>query len=386
MAQPRQVVVIGNPGNRRIELFQAALRGLDLPAAQVVAYHDLLVGRVQLADVVAPGALVRIESPGKEWEVERALLLLGATDDEGYACLSRAEIEVLPFERGRILPSRQWYRGWYTLLEQIAHQLAACPPHHVMMPPSEIAAMFDKPMCHRRFVQAGLPVPRSLGDIRSYDELLDTMMAQRCARVFVKLAHGSSASGVVAYQTKGVEHHATTTVEMVQQNGELRLYNSRRIRVYRDQREIALLIDALCRERVQVEQWLPKAGIADQSFDLRVMVIGGQVCHVVARLSRSPMTNLHLLNARGDAAAVQARMGASAWAELCQSAQRATACFPGSLYAGLDILVAPDFRRHAILEINAFGDLLPGVAWSGHDTYTTEMLALSPAAIQHTYA
>ena len=52
-----------------------------------------------------------------------------------------------------------------------------------------------------------------------------------------------------------------------------------------------------------------------------------------------------------------------------------TTCFPGSLHGGLDLLIAPDFRRHALLEVNAFGDLLPDLLWEGEDTYTAQVRA-----------
>jgi hypothetical protein len=58
---------------------------------------------------------------------------------------------------------------------------------------------------------------------------------------------------------------------------------------------------------------MPKAGIDGRTFDLRVLVIAGRARHAVARLSRGPMTNLHLLNERGDPARV-ARIAAS-WDE-----------------------------------------------------------------------
>jgi hypothetical protein len=45
------------------------------------------------------------------------------------------------------------------------------------------------------------------------------MREQNCHRGFVKLAYGSSASGVVAYQTDGRRHLATTTVETLRQRG-----------------------------------------------------------------------------------------------------------------------------------------------------------------------
>lgn len=88
------------------------------------------------------------------------------------------------------------------------------------------------------------------------------------------------------------------------------------------------------------------------------------------------MTNLHLLNTRADPERVRERMGTEAWEAALRSCEQAMAGFPGSLYAGLDLLIAPDYRRHAVLEVNAFGDLLPGVLWEGQDTYTAEISAM----------
>jgi len=139
------------------------------------------------------------------------------------------------------------------------------------------------------------------------------------------------------------------------------------------------LIDALCRHRVHVEQWLPKAGFDNRTFDLRVVVIAGRACHTVARLSRSPMTNLHLLNERGDQDAVRERVGWPAWEAAMRNFELAMECFPGSLYAGIDLLFTPGHRRHVVIEVNAFGDLLPGVLWRGQETYATELRAMAGA-------
>ena len=72
------------------------------------------------------------------------------------------------------------------------------------------------------------------------------------------------------------------------------------IRRYHQAAEVADLIDALAREGVQVEEWLPKAGLDESVFDLRVVVIGGEARHAVVRMGPGPMTNLHLGNRRGD--------------------------------------------------------------------------------------
>lgn len=373
--RPARCVIVGNPSSRRVELFQQALGARGLPPAQLISYRDLIAGRASLPEAVAPGSLLRIESPGKDNEVERDLLAAGAglPDEPGFARISRAQAERLTLERGRILYPRQWYLGFCSVLAEIERQRAQCPPHSLMSHPDEIAAMFDKRACHQRMRAAGVAVPRGLGPIGSYEELLAAMRRERLARVFVKLAHGSSASGVVALQVSARDQLATTTVELVESAGELRLYNSRRLRTYRDPRTIAALIDALCQHCVHAEQWLPKAGSEGKTCDLRVVVIGGRVRHVVVRLSRGPMTNLHLLNARGSFATLLERMGPAAWEIASQTCLQAMACFPRSRYAGIDLLICPGYQRHAVLEINAFGDLLPGVMHAGEDTYGAEI-------------
>src|SRR5262249_23126231 len=191
--------------------------------------------------------------------------------EELFAGLLRGAGRVLSLGRGRIFYPRQWYLGYCVTLRLIELQLAECPPPRLppkwMNSPAEIALMFDKIACHLALGSRGAPVAPSLGAVGSFDELGERMKERNWRRVFVKLPYGSSASGVVAYQTDGRRQQATTTVEAARQNEDLRLYNSRRVRVYRDWREIAELIDALCRHRVHVEQWLPKAGFDNRTFD-----------------------------------------------------------------------------------------------------------------------
>jgi hypothetical protein len=82
-------VILGNPENRRVALFQAALEGLGLGRASVVSYIDLLNGQVKLEQFVSPDSLIRIESTGEDWEVERAILKIGATQIDDDSCSER---------------------------------------------------------------------------------------------------------------------------------------------------------------------------------------------------------------------------------------------------------------------------------------------------------
>jgi hypothetical protein len=172
---------------------------------------------------------------------------------------------------------------------------------------------------------------------------------------------------------------ALTTVAEASVNGCVRLYCSKRLRGLQDEVELARLVDRLCRERVQVERWLPKARCGGRNFDLRVVVIGGVPRHALVRTHAGVFTNLTLGGRRGDLKWVQERMGSNAWQELLASCTRAAMAFGESHTLGVDVLVRPDYRRHAVLEVNAFGDLLLGCTDRGEDTYTATLASWEAA-------
>jgi glutathione synthase/RimK-type ligase-like ATP-grasp enzyme len=245
--------------------------------------------------------------------------------------------------------------------------------------------MFDKVRCQQILVAAGIPVPPILSidpnnpqsKIQNPKSKISQLMdEQNINRVFVKLAHGSSASGVVAYDRRNGFERAITTVERVIEGGELRFYNSRLIRQYRDADAIADIINFLGAESVQVETWLPKARLEGREFDVRVVVIGGKARQSVIRVGNSPMTNLHLGNDRREIADLPRGLSHTVWAEMLATCERAAACFPNTFYCGIDLLIAPNLKDHYIIEMNAFGDLLQGITWEGEDTYTTEVKML----------
>jgi hypothetical protein len=101
------------------------------------------------------------------------------------------------------------------------------------------------------------------------------------------------------------------------------------------------------------------------------------------------MTNLHLGGARGDLETARAAIRAAGadFADVLETAERAAACFPGTLCVGVDVLPATGWRRFAVGEVNAFGDLLPrltglpGTAAEGLDTYAAQVAAV-PAALE----
>lgn len=351
-----QLTVLGNPGHRRVTLFAAAARAAGLPEPAVLPWLDVLRGGYRLPE----GTLLRIESPGEEPEVDR--LLRGPALGPDYAPT-------------RVEGTAAWYAGVTAALRE----LAARPGVRLLGDPEEIAVMFDKRRAHALLGGAGVPVPRALGvAVGGWEQLRERLAEAGLRRVFVKPAHGSSASGVTALEfgPRG-QVLATTSVELA----DGRLHNSLRVRRYRTEREVAAIVDRLAPDGLHVEEWIPKASQAGRSADVRVVVVEGRATHAVVRTSTQPMTNLHLGGARGSLDLAREAAGA-AWPALLETAERAAACFPGSPMVGVDVLPTAAWRRSLVGEVNAFGDLLPNLTGlpggpaEGLDTYGAQLAAL----------
>ncbi|WP_433686162.1 STM4014 family protein [Micromonospora carbonacea] len=342
-----RLTVVGNPDNRRVGLFTAAALAAGLPRPAVLPWADVLTG----AAPPPAGALVRVDSPGEDPQVDRLL--------------RRAAV---PARHGELLGLADAYAGLVDGLARVAAGGA-----ELLNDPGDVAALCDKRRCHARLSAAGVAVPAALPPIDGYASLRAAMAEAGWARVFVKPAHGSSAAGVLALAVGPRGVRAVTPIEVAPDG----LFNSLRVRAYDDEATVAALVDRLAGEGLHVERWLPKVGLGDRVVDVRVVVVAGRPTHAVVRAATGPLTNLHLGNARGDLAELRAAAGPAAWAAAMETCVRAAACFPRSLHVGVDLMFLLGWQRHAVAEVNAFGDLLPGVLADGRDTYAEQVHALT---------
>lgn len=377
---PSVFALFCNPESRRTEGFSIALARTLRQRPKLIPWQWVIEDGPWEKQLDGDPKFLRLESPGRNWKVEQLLLLRGGTivDEEaasGWRRLPEKAIASLTNDPGRVLPMRQWFLGWrYTLQQLSAWTDQRGFSSRWLCPPEDAICMFDKFACQRKLESAGIATAPSLGIPRNFDELWESMRQTGRRRVFLKPCHGSSASGVVALESGRNEIQAFSTLEVSEAADGVRLYNRRRIHVWRGAAEVRRLVDEVCGERCLAQVWVPKAGISGRAFDLRVVVIGGQARHVMVRLGRGPITNSQLLGGKGDVELLRRRMGDEALPGIFQLCETAIArCFPRSLYAGFDVLIEPDFQTSRILEVNAFGDLLPGNLYEGRDTYTWEV-------------
>lgn len=376
---------------------------MGMPPAVVVPYLDLLQNRASLEQTAelevlrgCSSPMLRLDAPGELFEVERELIALGApdasaelADDRLLTYGARNDPQPLPVkaalsiqeQRGRLYHPSQWFRGYGRLLALVEKQAKELWPNgRWMNSPADIAAMFDKRYTHRLLTAANVPVPRLLAPpehIPDYEALRETMSRRRMHRLFIKLASGSGACGVIAYQTNPVTDAelAVTTIGVESYNTRPPVYyNAVKLRRYTDRQEIRSIINWLLSHGAHIEQWVAKTSFLGRSYDIRQLVVGGEACHRIARVSSTPITNLHLRSERMSMDEVGLPSRDQDTVKDC--AERALAAFPGSTVAGIDVLLDRRSRKPYVVDVNPFGDLLNRVEHNGCDPYEWEMKRL----------
>lgn len=371
-AATRPFVLLGNAENRRVGLFQQALQAQGQPPARVVAWLDFLREPQRLAEAAGDEALFRIDSPGENFEVERALLGLGyqAAVAEGCSAVTPQRLATLTEDRGLILPPRQWMLGFEQALARVEAVVAERPGWRQLNPTRTILELFDKRRTSRRYADAGLPVPEALPGVTSLAEVRAAMQARGWPAVFVKLASGSSASCLGILERRGGREGFFTTIEQAPTGW----YNNLQPRRVVNPARVEQLVGFLLREGSQVEREVPKARLGEAFFDCRVLCIAGEPRFVVVRQNRHRITNLHLLGWRGELTALRQVVPDEAWEAAMESCRTVAALHQG-LHLGIDVLFEPGFDAHRIVEANAFGDLLPNLTRDGLSVYEWEIRA-----------
>lgn len=348
-ASSPRLAILGNPANRRVLGFQQAVEGLGAPRPPCLPWIEFLRNPASLDELDAD--LLRIDSPGEDDAVTRALIHLGGGPTD--ALLAFGEIAWL----------REQHRGFLVALDRIRARDIRC-----LNSPADIGVMFDKWASHERFAAAGIPRPASEPAPHSFAELREQMRARPNGRWFLKPLHGSSASGVCALQWTTNRTRLTAPLRIRSEHGRTFLANSLHVQSYDSADEIAWILDRLLPQGMIREDWIPKLTLPGGAIDLRVLVVAGEARHRVVRQSRHPMTNLHLGNRRADESALVDALGSDAFHNALALGAKAAGAFPDSLYAGVDVLI-DTHHRPRIGEINAFGDLLPRLLDRGQSAY-----------------
>ena len=234
------------------------------------------------------------------------------------------------------------------------NRLSRLPAGVFLNDPTDIAEVLDKRRCKERLVQKGVPVTHMYGESFSHsEELFAFMREHRLGQVFVKPLRGSGAAGVAALRySPGNGRLALYTCAALEEDG---IFNTKRMRRM-EGREGAALLDKLLKLDCVVERWYGKETFQGYCYDLRVIVQGGQIDYILPRLSKGPITNLHLNNRSMEFTDLNLDKGTvERISEVCLKAGE---CYPRLKSIGMDVLLERGSRSPRVIEMNAQGDLL----------------------------
>lgn len=389
-------LLIGAASCQRVAHFRSCLRQQG-KSSLFVAYGEVLNRPDELIDKLiglAPTRIyVKLETPGTDPGLNALLV------NAGYLCTSQAspnarQIENTLAEKGRLIYLYQWYKGFEYLLTRVKslferlRQESPCRVSYLNHP-DNIALMFNKPASLDRLRGAGIRTPGASKEIAGYQDLKDFMRHKGWRRVFIKPSYGASAAGVIAYQYQPSSNKsiAVTAIETVKRHGETHFYNNLRLRKYTNEKAITEIVDYIAANHAYAEPWIPKSQYGGKNFDVRAIVVSGKMVQLIARLSHTPITNLHLGNDRKSLDDIG----------LCDEhkdlystiAEQAMAVFPGAVYAGLDILIPHGGNSARVIELNAFGDYIKSSSQAGpgamisNAIYAAQIAALSDEHCRH---
>lgn len=345
-------VFLANPGSKRWQSYAHDLAAYwqdrrITPDVHVLPWTDIVHRTGNLDDF--PGldrpAVVRLESPGRDFEVTKLLLQAGDGNDWHDQ----------PYRKGQLLHPGLLHRGFCRVLSGLKTALEQRPWLKPQACPLAVAELFDKRATAARLHAAHIPVPATLPPAANGAALIEYLCSRPYRTVYVKLNTGSSATGIVVLHPRDDPPWAITSMIRLEHG----YFNTRRLQCIRGS-ELEAALDYLLVEGAFVQEGIPMAQIDGQNFDVRVVVLYGEPRFFIFRLSQHPMTNLHLGGRRGQPEVCRAAIPTRAWLDAIDHCVEAARLYPCAM-VGIDLLFARNYLRHVLLEINAFGDFFPGL-------------------------
>ncbi len=341
MSQRRRYVVVGNPTTNRVQSYLAEFDAFWQHLGQnaeleVLPWADLILARGKLSfPIFDSPAIVRLESFGRDRQVEDLLLY--------YDCGS----DVFPtYQRGLLRSPMIVHQHFVQILEQLETEFATRPHLRPTAAPSAIRTMFDKAATARLLRDAGLPVP----------DWQPLTLDQPCPwpTTYAKLTHGSAAVGMVAMHCQRGVTRGTTTV--LHRDGSF--WNTRQLQQI-DAHELQVVLKFLHNNGAIAQEGIVPFQVDGLNTDLRVICVSGEPIATIFRQSSGPMTNLHLGGRRVDTDTCRRLLPKRLWLDALDSCAAAASLFDATM-VGIDLVFDRGMTRHYLLEVNAFGDFVPG--------------------------
>jgi len=358
-----KMLLIGDEKGRRAQHFIKAMENLNI-TYDFLSWQKFLFNREKIGNFIEKDTIIRIEPPEKDLEVYREFLKLGSQEKK------HDEINKIGFSDFKVISPSSWYKGFSKTLEKLSANNNLSFMNH----PEDILVMMDKKKTYEKLKEflerkgGNYSLPKVINDITCYDDIKKNY-SSKGLKVFIKLRYGSGGIGVIAYEYNSIlkKERAYTTLKMVGEN----FYNTYKISKYTGENMIKLLVDWVIKEGAHIEYWIRKPKLQDKRFDVRGIFINGKLEYSLARLSKLPITNLHLKNERIPGEDIFSHLQKE---RLNLALVDVMKSFPKTFYSGTDIILTEN--NQYIIDVNPFGDLMHHLLESPENLYVKELREL----------
>jgi glutathione synthase/RimK-type ligase-like ATP-grasp enzyme len=362
--------VIADPQSLRWQLYQQAIDKINPPVRIVLLPWQTVIEREGEIDELLPAdaSLLRVESPARDFSLIRLLL------QAGQRAAGQTPDGWQPPAKGWLASPKLVYQGLCRILRGVDHSVRRHPQCELTSNLSDTLTLFDKNAVSVLLKTNDIPTPDVFAP-QSRRHLLQEMESRNWTAAFVKLAYGSCGAGIARINVQNDRMVGITTVlELAGQ-----FHNTRNVSRPSGP-EMARVVDFLVQEQATVQAVIAKTKVLGDEFDVRVVVVDGDVVASVFRASHLPITNLHLGGYRADAEQCRRLISRRAWADAMEHCRRAAGLFDMAA-VGIDLAFDAVSGQPAILEINAFGDFFPN--WKDGQGRTISELEIQATLRRH---
>lgn len=371
-------LIIGDNKGRRIKTFTDCLSEEKNLSYFVLDWIELLEEPGILEKFLKKSNIVKIEPPEKNTEIYEKFLKYGRGAEKILFNENKtgknADIIKAP---------GVWFDGVKNVFWKMNRIFENYKKTYIMCNIKEALIMMDKKETYEYLAGHGknFYLPERTKDFQNYEEFFETVKNSRTAKYFIKLRCGSGSTGVLAYSynSRLNEEKIFTSLNYSEESGRKDFYSTYRVKMYTDKKVIENMINWVIENGAHIEKWIPKLTFEEYGFDTRVFVADKNAEYMLSRLSRSPVTNLHLKNMRKES---ETFMGAEELKLLKTASEEVMEIFSESLYAGIDVLLSNNLKPY-IIDVNPFGDLFHNLIGSKKNVYYAEIRkALEKAEIK----
>lgn len=367
-------VIIGDLSGRRVQAFIECLKKSNIHTYQVLSWLELVKSDSAFVNSIEKNTVVKIEPPEKDMNIYRELLKLG----DLHNGLKIREINEIDFSYFPIIAPRQWYEGLENLLINLQDASNNLVHKNIVWlnDINETLLMMDKCKTYdflaTKTRETEFYLPSQIAAPTNYNEFKE-IHGEMTAQYFIKLRYGSGGTGVLAYKNnpKLNQEKIWTSLNFEVVGGKKIFYSNNKVNCFEDKNKVKELIHWVLVNGAHIEEWIPKATYQGASFDTRAFVLQDKAEYLISRLSKSPITNLHLGNQRMESKAILSKEQV---ATIATAAEKVMKLFNQSTFAGIDIVCSTGFRPY-VIDVNPFGDFFHNLLGTEDNVHYLEIKA-----------